>query len=943
MPESGAVCLVCHSPLSDNGTCLPCLLRAGMNETVEVERPAPMVLGDFEVSHREDGSLWELGRGAMGVTYRAVDRVLHRSVALKVIRPGLASDSQIVRERFLREARAAAALRHPNVAGVFQFGAASEAGPCYYAMELVEGETLEARVRREGPLDVETALEVAAQVTAALTAAAQRNLIHRDLKPGNLMLSANTQATVGLEVKVIDFGLAKAAATTAGITDLTHGGFIGTPAFASPEQFDGRDVDPRSDIYSLGVTLWYALTGRAPFIGRASTDPRSLQTRTVLPLEQLAARKVPAPVIALLSSMLAVDRAQRPASARELATALETCRREMDSGSRGSPALPGDRPPLIPPRLAACVLAVGMAAAAIAWWANTRHAAYRESRLQAIPSGVSDKSIAVLPFANLSADQENAFFTDGVQDEILTDLAQVAGLKVISRTSVMQYKSGDTLNLRDIAAQLGVAHIVEGSVQRVGNTIRVSAQLIDARTDAHQWAQHYDRPVGDVFAIQSEIAQAIANRLQAKLSTGEKAAIETPPTDNLDAYYAYLQAKKLLFNLELTKQEADMRQAARQLEEATALDPNFFAAWCELARADLNLYWFNFDHSPERLARAGSAVRTARDLRPEAGEAHLVEGALLYMGHRDFSGAITEFQDAARLLPSNSEAPFWLGRILRRQGKWTGSIREFERAAELDPRNGEIRIALSQTDEFIYHYADAERATDQALEIDPQNLNYAFWKAYCARLEKADLEPMRRWLRTVPADSEQLSDTAALAETDLAIDEGDYTAAANALSRYRPGTISDSDFILPRTEYEGSIAALRGDKEAARTAFLAARLSAGQSVNESPQDAKALLVLARIDSELGRKDDSIREGRQACAMLPVSADAIDGPYLLREMSGIYAMVGEKEKAIDTLQSIVGKPAGPGYGDLCLEHYWDVLRGDPRFAGLVASQAPKAGQ
>jgi TolB-like protein/Tfp pilus assembly protein PilF len=929
--DSDRVCPVCQAPLSGNGTCLACLLRAGLTETAVVALPAITVYGDFEIARREDGSLWELGRGAMGVTYRAVDRVLHRSVALKVIRPGLASDSQAVRERFLREARAAAALKHPNVAGVFQFGFAAETGPCYYAMELVEGETLEGRIRRDGPLDVHLTLEIAAQVTGALAAAAQRGLIHRDLKPGNLMLSSGQPGSSRVEVKVIDFGLAKAVAIPSGINDLTQGGFIGTPAFASPEQFDGGNLDARSDIYSLGVTLWFALTGQTPFAGPTLAALRDSQARSLLPVDQLAARKVPPRVIDLLRSMLAEDRMQRPASARELAGTLETFRRDLEGGRRGRQALARGRPTPRTLVLAAGVLASTVLLAAGAWWAAAH------------PPAPSDKSIAVLPFANLSADKDNAFFTEGVQGEILTDLAQVADLKVISRTSVMQYKAGFTNSVRDIAAQLGVAHIVEGSVQRSGNEIRVTAQLIDARTDANQWADRYDRPLDNVFAIQSEIAQAIVGQLKAKLSPGEKAAIDTPPTSNLAAYDAYLQGKKLLLDVELTKEEAQIRQAARQLEEATSRDPQFFLAWYELCRAHLNLYWFNFDHTQERLARAESAAQTARQLRPQAGETHLLEGVLLYMGHRDFAGAISEFQAAVRLLPNNSEAPFWRGRILRRQGQWAESIHELQRAAELDPRNPELKITLAETEEFTYRFAAAGRATDEAIQLDPHNLNYAFWKAYCARRERADLEPIRRWLRSVPADSESSSDAAALVATDLALDEGDYPKAAQALANYRPPTISDADFILPRAELEGTIAALNGDQEAATTALTAARLSAAQTAGERPQDAKALLVLARIDSELGRREQAIREGEQACAMLPVSADAIDGPYLQRELAGIYATVGDPARALDTLQSIVGKPAGPSYGDLRLEHHWDSLRGNSRFDALIASLAPKTGQ
>jgi serine/threonine protein kinase len=319
-------CALCGAPLIGGGECLRCLLSAGLDDAAAEEPAAPLaVFGDFEIARRDDGSLWELGRGGMGVTYLAVDRVLHRSVALKVIDvPVDSSRGQAVRERFLREVRAAAALRHPNIAGVYHCETAS-AEACYYAMEWIDGETLEARVRRDGPLDVKTTLEIAVQVTAALMAAAQQGLIHRDLKPANLMLSRGGEPMAPVEVKVIDFGLAKAIAPAAGEKDLTHGGFVGTPAFASPEQFEPGKIDARSDLYSLGATLWYALTGRAPFGGRSAYEIHSRQTRTPLPIERLTARNVPAPVVELLRALLALNPAGRPASARELMAALEAC------------------------------------------------------------------------------------------------------------------------------------------------------------------------------------------------------------------------------------------------------------------------------------------------------------------------------------------------------------------------------------------------------------------------------------------------------------------------------------------------------------------------------------------------------------------------------------------------------------------------------------------
>src|SRR4029077_16953280 len=402
--SAAAVCPTCGEPLNASGNCVACLLRTALDESaIEAKSDALFLFGDFEIVRHEDGSCCELGRGAMGVTYLATDNVLRRKVALKVIDlPAAARISQAVRERFLREARAAAALRHPNVATVFQFGASPDGSHCYYAMELVEGETLETRVRRDGRLNAKLALEIAIQISRALMAAAASGLIHRDLKPGNIMLTSDNAETAELEVKVIDFGLAKAIADAGGEMDLTHGGFVGTPNFASPEQFGRGPVDARSDIYSLGATLWFALTGLAPHSGGTIEEIRDRQTRDDLPVEQLVARKVPQPIIKLLRCTLAVDPARRPASSRELMEALESCRRKLSHGIGVY-------------KIAALIAVVAIVAAALFVIRLNRREITSASARKVAPSAsaltpLPEKSIAVLPLENLSHDPDNVYF-----------------------------------------------------------------------------------------------------------------------------------------------------------------------------------------------------------------------------------------------------------------------------------------------------------------------------------------------------------------------------------------------------------------------------------------------------------------------------------------------------------------------------------------------------
>src|SRR6266511_5173463 len=475
---SAAVCSVCGEPLNAKGDCVACLLRS-LEETVFQTKPFALVFGDFEVEQRADGSYWELGRGGMGVTYLARDKVLRRRVALKVIdTPMVSTDRgwQTARERFLREARAAAALRHPNVAAVYQFGAASDRSRCFYAMELVEGETLETRVRREGPLNPKVVVEIATQIAQALIAAAAQGLIHRDLKPGNIMLKnpeegeyagtrrrgvRKAQRAVPT-VKIIDFGLAKAVADAGGEMDITHGEFVGTPNFASPEQFESGPVDVRSDIYSLGATLWFALTGKTPFPGRNIEEIHRAQQSDALPIEQLKAARVPSRLRSLLKSMLALEPAARP-GIQDLATSLRRCSAQASGVQRARAAL-----------AAAVVLILG----AVAFFIFPSLRTHPAAAGSASNPGALEKSIAVLPFENLSDDKANAYYAEGIQDEILTRLSKIADLKVISRTSTQHYKSAPE-NLPAIAKQLGVANIVEGRVQKSGDDVRIQVDLVD--------------------------------------------------------------------------------------------------------------------------------------------------------------------------------------------------------------------------------------------------------------------------------------------------------------------------------------------------------------------------------------------------------------------------------------------------------------------------------
>jgi TolB-like protein/Tfp pilus assembly protein PilF len=914
-PASAKICSVCGEVLGAKGVCFACLLRAGLDESEQSALPEAVgPFDDFEIERRDDGSLWELGRGGMGVTYRATERTLHRSVALKVIDT---HGSETVRERFLREARAAAALRHPNVAGVFRFGALAGGDRCYCAMELVEGETLEALVRREGPLKWETALEIATQVTRALGAAAERGLVHRDLKPANIMLAQSESSSAKVEVKVIDFGLAKASRDGAGEMELTRGEFVGTPAFASPEQFAGGAVDARTDIYALGVTLWFALAGRLPFAGQTIEEIRQHQAKDKLPLAQV--RGVPRRMVELLRSCLAVEPGERPASARQLLGALEACKAESVTRRRNG-------------RLAmlAGITALVLGLAVSMWWRNREHDLGAGAALR-------EKSIAVLPFENLGANPENAFFTDGMQDEILTDLARIADLKVISRTSVMPYKTGAKRNLRQIGKELGVAHVLEGSVQRAGNRVRVNAQLIDARTDAHLWAQTYDHDLADVFAIQSEIAKAIADQLQAKLSPGEKSAIEQPPTTDITAFDLYSHARNLFLTAFAgINGRADLLEAVDLLKQAVARDPSFFQAYCQLAFTQINLYRV-VDPSPAYLAQAEAALESAVRLRPDAGETHLARARNLYWGYLDYEGALRELDIARKSLPGEDWIFSLKGYIERRQGRWEECIGDLKRATELDPRNVLTLQQLAVTYQQLRRYPEEKAIFERILAFEP---NDPVTKSMYAFLEidaKADTRPLHEVIESIrdkdPVALSSIADNWLL----CALAERDPAAATKAVTSLgdNPASLGPIlDVRFNRPFIEGLIARIAKDEATARAAFTAARAEQQRIVEAEPNHGPAVSVLGLIDAALGRREEALREGRRAVELLPVEKDALQGAAMVKYLAMIAAWVGEKDLACEQLEVALRRPGDLSYGQLKLMPFWDPLRGEPRFEKIL---------
>jgi len=927
---SVTICSICGEPLQGRPDCLACLVRGGLDETSEVVgSKESLVFGEFEIERREDGSFWELGRGAMGVTYRAYDEVLHRRVALKVIdTPAEGGGAHAARERFLREARAAAALRHANVASVFQFGVSPGVDRCYYAMELVEGETLEALVRRDGPLKVGLALEIGIQVTRALIAAAAQGLIHRDLKPANVMLAPNESGSTKMEAKVIDFGLAKATTDAAGERDLTHGGFVGTPTFASPEQLGSAPVDARSDVYSLGVTLWYALTGEIPCPGKTIEEIRKAQTELPLPLEQLRARRIPSAVIRLLRSTLAVDPAQRPAAPRELLAALESCRAQLSVPNESVLRR------IVRPTVVACALAAILAGAFFTFQKLRPKAAFS--------AALPEKSIAVLPFENLSNDQENEYFAEGIQDDILTSLAKVGELKVISRTSASQYRgAGAARNLRVVARELGVKNVLEGSVRREGNRVLVNVQLIDARNDRHLWAERYDRTGADSIGLQGELATQIAAALKAKLQPGEKAQLAARPTNNPVAYALYLKA--LGRERAVNRSTEDVTAAEQLYAQAVALDPGFALAHARRSIVHSYLGATAGEHRAQARKSAEEAVR----LSPSLGEAHMALGLCLYWADKNYTTALTEFSSAAASAPNEPDIFNYIAGIYRRQGRWRESLAAYQQAQDLDPRDRRIIVLAAANYLLVRDWPSATACYNRALEIAPDSATAMIGLAYLEVFRNSKPASGRKILRKVMPGTDP-DGKVSEANWDLAMLARDFDAAEKILRDFPSDDYFPSSEAMPKSYYQGQVALARGDLKTAQRFLKAAAPDIETYTREHPE-AENHANLGLLYAYLGRKEDAVREARQAVEMQPESQNAFHGAADAGNLALVYARTGEADQAITLIERLISTP-GPAQtpnfpqnitlADLRLRWEWDSLRGDPRFQKILVGPEPK---
>jgi serine/threonine protein kinase len=875
-----------------------------------------------------------LGRGGMGVVWLARDEELDREVALKFL-PDLMIYDRAVFDQLKRETKRSLELTHPHIVRIYDFIHDDRSG-CI-SMEYVNGATLSG-LRCNKPQQVFEPFELGAwtsQTCDALEYAHNRaRIIHRDLKPANLMVNQRG------EVKISDFGIACSLSDSVSMLTREQGK-SGTLVYMSPQQLAGERGSHLDDIYSLGATLYDLLTSKPPFYSgnidrqiHERVAPSMTERRKELDIEPALVPQVWEDAVA---ACLAKDPSRRPHSAAEVAQRLQLAPAQTRAITT-VPAKSSSRKVLLSAGVAALIFL-----ALTGWYfgileRHTKPVAVVAKPPQAQAAAIPEKSIAVLPLENLSEEKENAFFADGIQDELLSNLSKIKDLKVISRTSVMQYKSGITRNLKEIARQLGVSNVLEGSVRRSGNHIRVSVQLIDALTDRHIWVQNYDRTLADSLALQGELATEIAAGVGATLSPQEKARVEAKPTNNPAAYDAYLRGRAFAAGSPFDK--SNVEGTIQSYQEAVKLDPSFALAWTRLSSAQSGSYWLGLDASPARLAAAKDSADHALALDPNLPETHLALGYYRYYGQRDFTGGLAEFQQAEKGLPNNVDITNAIGLIQRRLGHWDEAIVALRRIIELDPRNIDAYNTLALTYSALRRFPEALATVDHALALEPANTDALGLKVslFWATGDLQAVEP----LLANPGTEPRVPGISWPVRGVQALFQRRYAAAIEILSsavaaKTKRGEPSDSEKLLLGLSQQRA-----GDVAAARATYEDAVQDIRRDLEEITPDSYAAAgthaALGWAHAGLGEAASAIAEGQKAMATHPTSKDPFGGPEEEDRMARIYALLGDADHAIPILKRLLQIPCGTALfltpATLRLDPIWDQIRNDPRFQELA---------
>ena len=873
----------------------------------------------------------ELGRGGMGAVYLAAraDGQFEKQVAIKVLKRG--TDTEEVLRRFAAERHILARLDHPNIARLLDAGTTDDGLP-YLVMEYVSGAPV-TRFVREHELSIPERLEIFLKVCSAVEVAHHSHVIHRDLKPSNILINADGA------VKLLDFGIAKLVNPGQDCLEITAAGEERlTPNCASPEQTDGRAVTEASDVYALGALLYEMLSGQKPHKFSSTHPSREEIVRVIREEEPVPpsaatsnkeiARQLRGDLDAIVAFAMRKEPGMRYHTAADLAA--DVCRHLRNEPVLARRGTAGYRAKsfLVRHRTAVGALLAVLLLSAVAFAVWNRWPKNNPQQTAAVAA--APKSIAVLPFDNLG-DNNNppSYFADGVQDNILTDLGKVGDLKVISRSGVAAYRG--KRNVKEIGRELGVANVLEGSVQISGDRVRINAQLIDTRSDTQIWAEHYDRKLEDIFALQNELAQTIVAQLKVKLTSQEKDAIQKQPTQDLQAYDLYLKARAAVEEMSPTSPSPDWLEAVRLAGQAVKLDEKFTRAYCLINQLDLLIYRFGNDHTAERLAAAKAAAESALRLEPDSEEARLAIARYYYNGLNDYPRTQEELAKVAAF-PSHTVEYYTLASLVeRRLARWQESIRDGEKAVELDPQNPELAVNLIQTYSGLKKYNESNRVADATIaRLSRPTPRLALVKSEAA-LSVGDMAAARAALERFPERGGAEYENARFW---IALLEKNYAEARRMAEKCSQEAREAPSYW----QMMGMLETSEGHDEAARAAYEQAKRLAQVALVKRPGDPALLGDLALANANLGLKDEALRLARRAAETCPPSVDALIGPACLMVEAEVLTINGDREGALEILSGIVSKPFGPRDGDLKLDPVWAPLREDPRFAKILAASS-----
>jgi TolB-like protein/Tfp pilus assembly protein PilF len=882
-------------------------------------RPAKMLgdFGDYEL-------LEEIGRGGQGVVYRAHQKTLNRTVALKVIAPGPWTPETHLK-RFRREAEAAASLDHPGIVPIYEVG--EREGCCYFSMKFVEGGQLDEVVRR-APISIRQAAELIAKVARTVHSAHEHGILHRDIKPGNILLDAKGEPVL------TDFGLARLVEAESTITRTRD--VLGTPSYMAPEQATGEHTKLTSatDVYGLGAVLYQLLTGHPPFAGGTTYETIKLLLDTEPRPPRLLNPRIERDLSTICLKCLEKDPQRRYSSALALAEDLEHwLKHEPIRAHRTRIFARGRKWVRRKPAVVAVITLSLALATAVAWniWKS-------EFIRHPVTNGV-----AVLPFENLSRDPDNAYLAEGIQDEIITRLAGIAGLRVISRSSTQHYQNKPR-DLHEIAKQLGVTNILEGSFQKTADQVRVNVQLVNTHTDSHLWADTYDGKLTDILGVESDIAKEVADALQVKLSPTYSQALASAQTRDAEAYDLFLRGEYAFHQAESRETAEAFDRADEFYRQALARDPNFAEAAAELARSRLYRHWEVSPLAPAKLEEVKRIIDRALALAPNSPNAHLALASFFYWGHRQYEMALTEFNRTLELQPNSALARKYRAGVYRRRGEWEHSLADFQRAQELDPRDSQIPTTIGMTYVALRQWKDAERSALRALGIDPHDLTAAVTLLRARLNATGDVDSARRTLDRFPEAIKSLIQTRYGTGGDVAgitgvwpyldVIEGRFT---EAFQEFEKGVVNDELTHLTQLAGRAALHVLAGQPEAAKSAGKEALPLLEATLREHPDDNIAMTELSWVYLALGRNADALRLSRQAADSLPIEKDVVSGPFFQNGLAQIEARTGAPEEAIKRLQRLLSIPAGleVSIARLKVDPVWNPIRNRPDFQQLLS--------